>query len=456
MRNNLFNFLKRNREEKVVTRIAPSPTGVMHIGTARTALFNYLFAKQNKGKFLLRIEDTDKTRSTKEFEKDILDGLNFLGLSYDAFFRQSERSNIYKKYLNKMISEGTAYVSEETEGNNKQVIRFKNPNKEITFQDIIRGEITFDTTELGDFVIAKSLEEPLYHLAVVVDDFEMKITHIIRGEDGISNTPRQILIQQAIGAPTPKYAHLPLILGEDRSKLSKRHGAASLTEFKEKGYLKEALVSYLALLGWNPGDEQEIFSLEELIKKFSLEKISKGGAIFNIEKLNWVNKEFLKTNPEKVEKYFLEQLKEFYPENNLSKNQIEALQNWLLDRVEVISEIKHFLQNQDFDYLFNRPDRYDPQKLIWKKSDREKTLKHLRYAIDALDKYNSEKISQEKAKEIFWTYAEEHGKGDVLWPVRYALSGKDGSPNPFELIEFLGKKESLERVKAAINKIEQK
>jgi len=233
----IFNFLKNNKDEtgvrkttdqgsQIVTRIAPSPTGVLHVGTARTALFNYLYAKQNNGKFIVRIEDTDKERSTKEFEKDILDSLEWLGLDHDEFYRQSERGEIYRKYIEKLTEEGKAYISKEEakeEGQRSEVIRFKNPNKEIIFEDLVRGEISFDTTELGDFIIAKSVDEPLYHLAVVVDDHEMGVTHIFRGEDGISNTPRQILIQDAIGAQRPKYAHLPLILGPDKSKLSKRY-----------------------------------------------------------------------------------------------------------------------------------------------------------------------------------------------------------------------------------------
>jgi glutamyl/glutaminyl-tRNA synthetase len=287
------------KKEQIVTRIAPSPTGVLHVGTARTALFNYLFAKQNKGKFVLRIEDTDAERSKKEFEEDILQTMKWLGLDYDEMYRQSERQAIYEKYLKQMIESGHAYISKESTGERDEVIRFKNPNEVVTFEDKIRGEIKFDTTELGDFVIAKSLNEPLYHLAVVVDDHEMGITHIIRGDDGISNTPRQILIQRAIGAKQPIYAHLPLILGEDKSKLSKRHGAVSIKEYKNQGYLKEAIINHLAMLGWNPGTDQEIFTMPQLIKEFSLEKVSKGGAVFNVEKLDWFNGKHLAKLPEK-------------------------------------------------------------------------------------------------------------------------------------------------------------
>ena len=271
---------------QVIVRMAPSPTGNFHVGSARTALFNFLFARKNNGKFILRIEDTDKERSKKEFEDDIFESLEWLGLKHDESYRQSERGEVYKSYIEKMLDEGSVYESDD------KVIRFKNPNKKIKFNDLIRGEIEFDTTELEDFVIAKSVNEPLYHLAVVIDDFESGITHVIRGEDHISNTARQILIQEAIGAPRPIYAHLPLILAPDRSKLSKRkHGeSVSLDYYRNKGYSPAAIINYLALLGWNPGTEQEIFTLEELIKVFDLSRVHKGGAIFDEKKLAWVNR----------------------------------------------------------------------------------------------------------------------------------------------------------------------
>ncbi len=214
---------------EIITRFAPSPTGTLHAGAYRTAIFSYFFAKKNAGKFILRIEDTDKERSMKEYEENILESLKWLGISYDEMHRQSDLVERHKFYLQKMIDEGKAYVSQEEvkkEGDRATVIRFKNPNKKISFDDLVRGKIEFDTTELKDFVLAKSIDEPLFHLAVVVDDYEMGITHVIRGEDHISNTPRQILIQQAIGAPTPLYAHLPIVLGTDRTKLSKRERSA--------------------------------------------------------------------------------------------------------------------------------------------------------------------------------------------------------------------------------------
>ena len=272
--------------QKIITRFPPSPTGNFHVGSARTALFNFLFARKNNGKFILRIEDTDKARSKKEFEDDIFESLEWLGLKYDEFYRQSDRGKIYRTYIEKILDDGSIYEDED------KIIRFKNPNKKVKFNDLVRGEIEFDTTELKDFIIAKSVDEPLYHLAVVIDDFESNITHVIRGEDHISNTPRQILIQEAIGAPRPIYAHLPLILAPDRSKLSKRkHGeSVSLNYYRDKGYSPEAMINYLALLGWNPGTEQEIFTLDELINVFDFSRVHKGGAIFDEKKLAWMNR----------------------------------------------------------------------------------------------------------------------------------------------------------------------
>ena len=268
-------------DKKIVTRFAPSPTGYFHLGGVRSALYNYLFAKQNKGVYILRSEDTDKERSKKEYEDGFLELFNWLGLKPDQFFRQSERTEIYKKYLEKMIKDGFAYVSKEEikeEGQRSEVIRFKNPNKKITFRDIVLGDITFDTTDLKDFIIARSLTEPLYHLTVVVDDFEMAVTHIIRGQEHIANTPRQILIQEAIGAQRPFYAHIPLILGKDRAKLSKRDPEViPALEYKNLGYLPEAIINFMALIGWNPGGEQEVFTLDELVEKFDMQKIQKSG-----------------------------------------------------------------------------------------------------------------------------------------------------------------------------------
>jgi glutamyl-tRNA synthetase len=448
-------------EKQIVTRFPPSPTGFLHIGRARTALYNYLFAKKHQGKMVFRIEDTDKERSKKEFENNIIESLEWLGITYDEGpFRQSEREDVYKKYLKKLIDDGFAYLSQEKPEENAdpaekqkrtEVIRFKNPNKKITFTDLIRGVIEFDTTDLGDFVIAKSLEEPLYHLAVVVDDFEMGITHILRGEDGISNTPRQILIQEGISAPRPLYAHIPLILAPDRSKLSGRHGAVSVTEYKDKGYLPEALINYLALLGWNPGTEQEIFSMDDLIAQFDIEKVQKSGAIFNEEKLKWINKEHIKKlSPETLEKAVRPLLEKKYA---VSAEQYAKIVPIILERISTFGELSLMIDSGEFDYFFMTPS-FDLSNLLWKgKGDLATAKKHLSEVIVRLEKVSESGFTKESVKEAIWPYAEEVGRGDVLWPTRFSLSGKDKSPDPFVLAEVLGKTETLTRLQAVVAKL---
>lgn len=401
---------------KIITRFPPSPTGPLHIGNARTALFNYLFAKQHGGDFIVRIEDTDKARSKKEYEEGMLSGLEWLGLKRDGeLWRQSERTEVYKKYLGDLMDSGRAYLSQEKEEDipesrrnenwNREVIRFKNPNKIIVFEDLIRGEVTFDTTELGDFIIARNINEPLYHLTVVIDDFESGVTHVIRGEDHISNTPRQILLQEAIGqAQRPVYAHLPLILAPDRSKLSKRkHGeSVSLDYYRQAGYLPQAMINYLALLGWNPGTDQEIFTIEELISGFDINKIQKGGAIFDVKKLDWVNREHIKRLPSDVR------------EKMLTESLLEE------------------------PYIKRAPD-LDPVKISWKDTPRETTREHLEKVRQL--------IGDNKA---IMEYAQAVGRGSVLWPLRFALSGRDASPDPFILMSVLGREESIRRVDRAI------
>lgn len=444
----MFNFFF---QKKIIVRIAPSPTGVLHFGTARTALFNYLFAKKHGGKFILRIEDTDKERSTKEFEQNILENLEWLGLKHDGFFRQSERGEIYKKYLEKLIKQNKAYISKEESGERTEVIRFRNSNKKITFKDLIRGEITFDTTELGDFVIAKSVTEPLYHLAVVVDDHEMGITHIIRGEDGISNTPRQILIQQAIGAKTPEYAHLPLILGKDRSKLSKRHGPTSLTSYREKGYLKEALINYLAMLGWNPGDERELFTADQLIQEFSIERVNRSGAIFDEDRLNWYNREYLRSIDNDI---FVESVKKYFEKFNPDAEKIISLKHIIIERINIFDDLKNLVEVGEFDYFFQTPEIVDISKIVWKETAPVEAIMHLSQVAELIQNSDVTELKDPaNVKNIIWNYASENGKGNVLWPLRYSLSGKDKSPDPFVLISVLDKAESLNRIQNAIKKL---
>ncbi len=437
--------------KQIAVRFPPSPTGFMHIGRARTALFNFLFAKRNGGAFIFRVEDTDKERSKKEFEDDIVESLKWLGIVYDSGpVRQSERGEIYKKYLDTLIADGKAYISKEPEGENREVVRFKNPNTKISFQDLIRGTIEFDTTELEDFVIARNIHEPLYHLAVVVDDFEMGVTHIIRGEDGISNTPRQILIQDAIGAPRPLYAHVPLILAPDKSKLSGRHGAVSVREYREKGYLPEALVNYLALLGWNPGTDQEILSMQELIEKFDLAHVQKSGAIFNPEKLNWLNKEYLKKKKASGE---LDPKKLLPPEIQAGKSgkQINLLFETLFERISRLPEITELLTG-DFKYLIEAPE-YESTLLTWKKDKNPEQIPvRLKKIVELIEKIEKD-FNPENIKAALWDFAESEGRGAVLGPLRVALSGRAKSPDPFTLSAILGKEETRARLETAIKKL---
>lgn len=447
---------------KVVTRIAPSPTGNMHIGTARTALFSYLYARRHGGTFILRFEDTDKARSKKEYEEDIREGMHWLGLDYDAMYRQSERTDIYKKYIETLLAKDLAYVSNEDSkmkpGEKVDVIRLRNQNKDVSFDDAVHGTVRFNTTELGDFVIARSIDDPVFHLAVVIDDYEMKVTHAIRGDDLLSNTPRQILIGEALGFPRVTYAHLPMILAPDRSKMSKRHGAVSLTEYRARGYLPEAIVNYLALLGWNPGTEQEIFSLAELTELFDLSRIQKSGAIFNIEKLAWFNREYLKAlsleDFERAAHPFLPATLQTFKAKN--EPGYRSLLTELQGRIETLGDLARFDQEGEFGYYIEAP-VYDKEGLLWKgKGGLPEVHQHLSAVRDLIETIPTASFQKENVKEAVWSYAEEQGRGGVLWPLRFALSGRERSPDPFLLCEILGKNEVLARIFYALEATQKK
>jgi len=441
--------MNNSHSQPVVVRFPPSPTGLMHVGTARTMLFNYLFAKQHNGKIVMRIEDTDTVRSKKEYEDDIVSGLTWLGFSYDEFYRQSERAPIYRTHLEALIASGAAYISKEIPKeptDHDSVIRLKNQNKVVTFNDKVRGDISVDTTDLGDFIIAKSLDEALYHFAVVVDDFTMGITHVIRGEDHISNTPRQILIQEALGAPRPIYAHVPLMLGADRSKLSKRKHPelVSITGYRTKGYMQTAFVNFLALVGWNPGTPQEIFSMDELITAFNLEQIQKGGAIFNIEKLQWLNREYLK---KESDAYFVQALITHLPQ--LSVDMQHKLVPTIRERIMVLADIKDMATNGEFSYLIDEP-TITKEKLLWKDTPAETIAAHLTTSQQLLTAVPENTWTTDVIKATLWPHAEKEGKGLVLWPIRYALTGKDQSPDPFTVAALLGKTATLQRISTAL------
>ena len=450
----------------VITRFAPSPTGYLHAGNYRTALFAYIFSHQNKGSFILRIEDTDKERSKKEYEDNIIDSLNWLGLKYDKMERQSDRADVHATYIQKLIDTGYAYISNEVErreaagevidptkkAGRDTVIRFKNPNKKVIFDDLIRGHIEFDTTELGDFVIARSLNEPVFHLAVVIDDAEEGITHIIRGEDHISNTPRHILLYEALGFTVPRYAHIPLLLSTDRSKLSKRKGALPITEYRQRGYLPEAVINYLALLGWHPSDDREILTLEDIIKDFSLERVQKSGAIFDEEKLLWFNREYIaKLNDEQ----FSTQAQTFIPEwLHTHSDQFKKLIPLFREKISTFGDIPKLFDIGGELAFINIISEYDPKTLLWKKNpDPMIAKKHLEETSAILNGKVESEFTPDSIKQALWSYAETNGKGDVLWPLRVALTGQERSPDPFTSAALIGKEESLRRITAALKKL---
>jgi glutamyl-tRNA synthetase len=436
----------------VVTRIAPSPTGYLHFGLARTALFSYLFARKAGGKFILRIEDTDVARNKPEYEADIIDELDWLGLHSDHRFRQSEHRKRHTECLRTLIKKDLAYESEEPAKDDAtrmvKVIRLRNKGELVTFTDLIRGEISFDTTELGDFVIARSIDDPLYHLAVIVDDADEGVTHVIRGDDHISNTPRHILLQRALGFTTPAYAHIPLILMADRSKMSKRKHESSVKHYRDQGVLPEALINYLALLGWNPGGKREFYTLVELIEPFDLSRVQKGGAVFDEVKLLSVNQHWMRALSDE----------DFISRGNLTANDPAKLFKavpLLKDRAQTFAQAREMLGNE-LSCLFSSP-TLDKTSLIKKElSGHENMTKEaLQTLLEAVKSF-PESVSTEVVKEAIMPFADAEedkwrgGRGAVLWPLRYALSGAEKSPDPFTLISILGPRESIKRIEKAL------
>ncbi|MEK7175739.1 MAG: glutamate--tRNA ligase family protein [Patescibacteria group bacterium] len=454
----------------IITRFAPSPTGLCHLGTYRTAIFAYLFARKNNGKFIYRSEDTDKERSKKEYEEKIIESLHWLGLDYDQFFRQSENIVRHKFFLEKMVKEGSAYISREKAKNKdgierdeiKAIIRFKNPNIDITFKDLIKGEVTINTTDLGDFVIAKNFNEPIFHLAVVVDDFEEGVTHVIRAEEHVSNTPRQILIQRAIGAPTPIYAHLPLVLGPDKLKLSKRRGALAAGFYKELGFMPAAIFNCISLVGWNPGTEQEIFSKEELIENFDFSKVQKSPAMFNEKKLEWFNKEYMKMlNQEEIKNNIFLYLPKNLAEaaKNLNSRANSSFVQLIFERITKWSDVTEMAKNGELNFFFTEPNLgTESKEIILKNYLPENIINNLNQAIQELNKLSQgpsltpqEGFSKENIKEILMQIANTlQSRGELLHPIRYSLSGLEKSPDPFIIAEILGKVETLSRLKKVV------
>ncbi|MFW0837778.1 MAG: glutamate--tRNA ligase [Candidatus Komeilibacteria bacterium] len=492
----MFNFFKR----KVVTRFAPSPTGWLHIGGLRTAFYSYLFAKQNKGKFILRLEDTDRNRLVAGAANDLVKTLDDFGIIADeglvwsgdkiisrgkhAPYKQSERLDIYHKYIDQLLDSGQAYrcfcSSERLEKlrekqvaakqppgydgycrdlpNNRikqylqlkkpYVIRFRTPhNQNISFHDEVRGDIVINSQQIDDQIILKSDGYPTYHLAVVVDDHEMGVTHVIRGEEWLPSTPKHILLYQALGWPLPTFVHLPLLLNKDRSKLSKRTGDVAAQDYLQKGYLPSALLNFIVLLGWNPGTDQEIFSYQQLLDHFSLAQINKAGAVFDLDKLNWFNQQYIqslsiKDWQKEVKKWLSKYKPEWQATFSLAMAEISQT------RLEYIAQLPEI-----FHHWFDDELKYDSDLLIFKKSNRQSSLQGLLAVKNKLESSADINWQPEHLQIILNEVVNENKltNGDVFWPLRVALSGLNKSESPIDLLFVLGKEKALFRLSNAIN-----
>lgn len=486
--------------KEIRVRFAPSPTGYLHIGGARTALFNYFFARRYNGKFILRIEDTDRERLKEDSVSQIISSMRWLGIDWDEGpevggeygpYYQSERLNLYRKEAQRLIDEGKAYYcfcteediekereeqkalkipyrysgkcsslsKEEIEKNLREgkpyVVRIKIPREGNTVvDDMIRGTVSFDNSQLDDYIILKSNNIPTYNFACVVDDHFMKISHIIRAEEHLSNTPKQVLIYKALGYEVPNFAHISMILAPDRSKLSKRHGATSVGEFKEQGYLKEALVNYLTLLGWAPGGDEEIFSVEDTINKFSLDKVSKTAAVYDTNKLAWINGNYLRTLD--LDYITKEAIPFLIKRGLISEDEVEKRYDYIKrvvcavrEKVKLLSEIADASI-----YFFKDIEEYDP-KGVQKRFMKDNVIELLTKGMEALK--NTSDFSVESVEKAYRDLIEELGikGGDIIHPTRLALSGKTVGPGLFDIISILGKEECLKRMNKAIEFIKQ-
>ena len=452
-------------KHNIKVRIAPSPTGNLHLGTARTALFNYLYAQHNRGEFIMRIEDTDQERSSVAYEQNILQGLSWLGLKWDAEFRQSQRTHIYQRFIEKLLEQKKAFycwhekheLQQEQAQQTQQkqaprhicehkntaptesqiqnaIIRFNNVETQtLIISDQIKGDISFDPALLGDFSIAKNVTTALYNFAVVVDDFDMEITDVIRGEDHISNTPKQMLLQKALSFPTPQYAHIPLILGTDKSKLSKRHGATAIDEYKKQGYLPQAMFNFLCLLGWHPKGEQEIYTQQEIIDIFSLSQVQTSPAIFDIEKLQWMNKQYIQALNTHA---FDNTLQEYYQNKEvvLQHYNKETLLTLTQERVKTLAEVNDAILE-----IVNR-ESYSSELLCYKEQTVDKVGIILQDMCDIINNIHENQWNKNTLQDYLSTAVDKYEKkGQVLHPLRIAMSGKKSSPPPYDIMEIIGK-----------------
>ncbi len=464
----------------IVTRFAPSPTGYLHIGGARTALYAYLWAKKHKGTFLLRIEDTDQARYKADAEDSILDGLRWIGIDWEGdIIHQSDRTEIYREHAQKLITDEKAYycfctterldtmreiqrkkgrapkydktclrltsteIQSKLDADESHVVRLNVPEEgSVTVRDLVRGNITIQCSEIDDQILLKSDNFPTYHLANVVDDHASDITHVIRGEEWIPSTPKHVLLYQAFGWEPPEFAHLSLFINKGGGKLSKRQGALSLLEYKTMGYLPEAIVNFIAFLGWNPKSEQEMFTMEELIEQFELSNINTANPIFDTDKLDWYNGQYIrKLSLTELTDYCRPYLPSATDEDYLQS--VVALEQDRLKKFSDITELTSFFFQENLDYT--------PELLVWKKNTREQTklnLEQLMEECSRLDTWAKESLEQHLLQ---WIKDNGFGNGDILWPMRAALTGKQASPPPFDVAAVLGKERSLERLQKAIS-----
>jgi glutamyl-tRNA synthetase len=467
--------------DTVRVRFAPSPTGHLHIGGARTALFNWLYAKNNRGTFILRIEDTDRTRSTDEFIDSIIEGIKWLGLDWnEGPFRQTDRFDVYRSYAEKLMKEGKAYycycTPEELEQrrqealaqgsspkydgrcrnlgspvpDRKPVIRFRMPQEgEAAVDDVIKGRIVFDNAQLDDLIIVRSDGSPTYNFTVVADDVDMNITHVIRGDDHLNNTPKQIHIYRALGYKIPLFAHLPMILGSDKTRLSKRHGATSVLAYKEAGYLPGALVNYLVRLGWSHED-QEIFTAEELVRFFSFDNVGKSASVFNPEKLLWLNSQYIihstPTDLADLVIPFLIREKIIGEDQIIDKEWLASAIKTLQERAKTLIELADSLRyyiSEDIEYNLKAKEKFLKENNLASLNEMSESLKEL-------DNFTAPEIEK-----VFLSAVEklQTKLGNIAQPVRVAMTGKTESPGIFEVIEILGKEKTLKRLEKAINTI---
>jgi len=424
---------------KIRVRFAPSPTGYLHVGSARTALFNWLFARHTGGEFILRVEDTDKARSKDEFLNEILESLKWLGLDWDGqLYFQAKRVDLYKQGAKKLLESGQAY---EDAG----AIHLKMPQKKLKVNDVLHGDIEFDTSLIKDQVLIKSDGFPTYNFACVMDDADMGMTHIIRGDDHISNTPKQVVIYEALAFPLPKFCHIPLILGVDRSRLSKRHGATSIRDYRQEGFLPEALVNYLCNLGWSMGENREVFSVKEAVKEFKLESVSSTAAVFDINKLLWMNGEYIKAMElTALTDLIIEALRE----EGLLKDEFDR--NWLTDIVKLFRErIRTAYNFVELAACFFTDDiEYDPEgvkKFFTPESKNilQKATEKLK-GLDNFDIDGIEKAVRSLADEIGVKAAK------IIHPVRLASTGRTSGAGLFETLALLGKEKTIERLTRAV------